>query len=267
MVFFLLACTGALTSKDQVPARLELKVPEGPIYDQAPFDLEPVVLNPYNEPLTVVPEYTLSVPAPLERVGPTSLACRGPGTATVRVSVEKVERIVYIYCKPLGSIAGPDAMSLKVGQREVVRLRANDPQGAPMPEVLPKLRVVDPNIAEVVPGLPPEVEGRAQGSTTLVVTVGDQVVEIPITVEAGAVSVDVELPFTLSEGTGQSWALGAGSWKVGVRVDSGPAVVASGGGCGDGSPKSSHRLQCTGSIHLQNSGAATSRGTVVLMRK
>ncbi|HNH47918.1 MAG TPA: hypothetical protein PKY30_12815, partial [Myxococcota bacterium] len=71
MLLVLLACSGITTSKDQVPARLEVRVPDGPIYDRAPFDLAPVVLNPFNQPLTVLPEYTLSVPAPLERVGPT----------------------------------------------------------------------------------------------------------------------------------------------------------------------------------------------------
>ncbi len=267
MLLLLLACTGALTSKDQVPARLELSVPEGPIYDRAPFDLAPVVLNPYNQPLTVVPEYTLSVPAPLERVGPTSLACRGTGTAAVRVSVEKVERIVHIFCRPLGAIAGPDTLDLKVGQQVAVPLSATDPEGNAMPRVIPKLRVVDSSIAELTPGMPPMLTGRAVGTTTVVATVGDQVVEIPVTVQAAPVVVDANLPFTLSEGTGQSWALGAGSWKVRVRVDSGPAVTARGGGCGDDSQRSSHQLQCTETLHLQNSGGGTSRGTVLLQRR
>ena len=267
MLLFLLACSGITTSKDQVPARLEVRVPDGPIYDRAPFDLAPVVLNPFNQPLTVLPEYTLSVPAPLERVGPTSLACRGAGSAAVRVSVEKVERIVHIYCRPLGSIAGPDALSLKVGQHTAVPLKASDPEGKPMPEVIPKLRVVDTAIAEVIPGMPPMVAGRGVGSTMLMATVGDQVVEIPITVEQGAVSVDAELPFTLSEGTGQSWVLGGGSWKVRVRVDSGPPVIARGGGCGDSSVRNSHLLQCTDSLHLQNPGGGPSRGMVYLVRK
>lgn len=267
MFLLLFACSAVLGSKDEVPARLELKLPEGPIYDQEPFDLEPVVLNPFNQPLKVTPALTLSVPAPLEQVGPSSLVCRGAGPAAVRVSVERVERVVHIHCRPLGEIQGPGALRLSVGQQEAVRLTAIDLQGKPMPEVIPKLESQNPAIAQVIPDLPSKVFAISPGSTNLIARVGNRQLPIPVEVLAPSPGANAEFYFTLTEGSSQSWVLGPGSWNVGVRVDSGAAVVAQGGGCGGPHPQSSHHLSCAQSLRLSNPGGAASRGTVVLVRQ
>lgn len=268
MLWLFLACARVVGGSDQEPARIDLTMPPGTIFDGTPLDLRPIVLNRNNERIDVL----LTVAAVPETVATATVqgvvTCRSSGNAVVQLVAGGTERRVYLHCRNVARLEGPGPVILGPGQRQSLPVQVLDQDDQPVTDAIPTLVSSDPKVVRVEDG-----GLLAVGTGTAVVTAsaaGHQV-EIPVEVRQAA----QDAAWTVGEGQVQSWYMPAGRWRIGVNVRAGGpvSVVVREGNCASETPKKRHSLNCVlpsmGRLQIRNplDGGGDSQGSMILQRR